>query len=109
MSVQGHKPRRRSGPGAGLCPHTSNRVGVLCTAAKEANASNGLTHRSKNRITRSSSARASSLGGGTASQAQSSAARRRNSKPLSAQDLSKYEENQTPAHACTGIVRKTAL
>jgi integrase len=40
-------------------------------------ASNGLTHRSKNHITRSSSARASSMGGVPAPQAQSSAAPRK--------------------------------
>src|SRR6478736_5648853 len=31
-----HKPRTRSGAGAGLCPHTSDRVEILCTAAKDA-------------------------------------------------------------------------
>jgi hypothetical protein len=40
-------------------------------------ASNGLTHRSKNRITRSPSARASSMGDGAAPQAQSSTAPRK--------------------------------
>jgi hypothetical protein len=32
-SATGHKPRRRSRPGAGLCPHTSDRVAILCAAA----------------------------------------------------------------------------
>ena len=36
MSEMGHKPRRRSGPGASDVRSTSNRVGILCTAAKDA-------------------------------------------------------------------------
>jgi hypothetical protein len=48
MSESGHKPRRRSGPGASLCPQYLRSRRNLCTAVIDANANHDLTHRNKN-------------------------------------------------------------